>query len=98
MPIKTNPFDSADYLDSPEAIEAYLEDALETNDPAIVAHALGTIARAKGMAGVAREAGLSRESLYKTLSADGNPELATLLKVVAALGLKLVIAKADAAA
>ena len=98
MPIKTNPFDSADYLDSPEAIEAYLEDALETNDPAIVAHALGVIARAKGMAGVAREAGLSRESLYKTLSADGNPELATLLKVVAALGLKLAIAKADAAA
>jgi probable addiction module antidote protein len=98
MPIKTTRFDSADYLDSPEAIEAYLEDALESNDPAIVAHALGTIARARGMAGVAREAGLSRESLYKTLSADGNPELATLLKVVAALGLRLTIAQAGEAA
>jgi probable addiction module antidote protein len=68
---------------------AYLEAALEDGDPRIVAAALGDIARAKGMTQVARDTGLGRESLYKALSPDGNPELATLLKVVAALGLQL---------
>ena len=98
MATKTSAFDSAAYLDSPEAIEAYLEDALESNDPAIVAHALGVIARAKGMSQIAQDAGLSRESLYKALSADGNPELATVLKVIKALGLKLTIAPTHHAA
>ena len=98
MATKTSPFDSAEYLDSPEAIEAYLEDALESNDSAIVAHALGVIARAKGMSRIAQDAGLSRESLYKALSADGNPELATVLKVIKALGLKLTIAPTHHAA
>jgi probable addiction module antidote protein len=68
---------------------AYLEAALEDGDPRVVAAALGDIARAKGMTQVARDTGLGRESLYKALSPDGNPELATLLKVVAALGLQL---------
>jgi probable addiction module antidote protein len=68
---------------------AYLEAALEEGDPALVAAALGDIARAKGMTQVARETGLGRESLYKALSAAGNPEFATVMKVVAALGLKL---------
>jgi len=98
MATKTSAFDSAAYLDSPEAIEAYLEDALESNDPAIIAHALGVIARAKGMSRIAQHAGLSRESLYKALSADGNPELATVLKVIKALGLKLTIAPTHHAA
>ena len=98
MATKTSAFDSAAYLDRPEAIEAYLEDALESNDPAIVAHALGVIARAKGMSQIAQDAGLSRESLYKALSADGNPELATVLKVIKALGLKLTIAPTHHAA
>ena len=98
MATKTSAFDSAAYLDSPEAIEAYLEDALESNDSAIVAHALGVIARAKGMSQIAQDAGLSRESLYKALSADGNPELATVLKVIKALGLKLTIAPTHHAA
>ena len=98
MATKTSPFDSAEYLDSPEAIEAYLEDALESNDSAIVAHALGVIARAKGMSQIAQDAGLSRESLYKALSAEGNPELATVLKVIKALGLKLTIAPTHHAA
>lgn len=63
--------------------------ALEEDDPAVIAAALGDIARAKGMTQIAREAGLGRESLYKALSPDGNPEFATVLKVVKALGLKL---------
>lgn len=98
MATKTSAFDSAEYLDSPEAIEAYLEDALDSNDSKIVAHALGVIARAKGMSQIAQDAGLSRESLYKALSADGNPELATVLKVIKAFGLKLTIASTHHAA
>ncbi len=91
MPKKTTPFDSAVYLDSREAIGAYLEEAMETNDPAFIAHALGQVARARGMAEIAKEAGLSRESLYKTLSTGGNPEFGTVLKVMHALGLKLSV-------
>ena len=68
---------------------AYLEAALEDGDPALVAAALGDIARAKGMTQVAKDAGLGRESLYKALSPAGNPEFATILKVVSALGLQL---------
>ena len=90
MPIKTRPFDPATYLESVESIAAYLTEALATNDPGFIADALGVIARAKGMTQVARETGLSRESLYKTLSADGNPELSTLLRVLAALRLTVV--------
>lgn len=86
---KTTRFDSADYLDSAEAVGAYMEDALESNDPAFIAHALGTIARARGMSRVARKAGLSRESLYKALSPSGNPEFGTVIRVMRALGLKL---------
>ena len=70
-------------------IAAYLEAALEEGNPALVAAALGDIARSKGMAAVARKAGLGRESLYKALSAKGNPELSTVLRVVRAVGLKL---------
>jgi probable addiction module antidote protein len=87
--IKTTPFDAADYLDSAEAIAIYLEDAFETDDPVYITHALGTVARAKGMTEVARKTGLSRESLYKALSAEGNPEFATILKVMSALDLKI---------
>jgi len=68
---------------------AYLEAALEDGDPVVVAAALGDIARASGMSAIAREAGLGRESLYKALSPGGNPEFATVLKVVRALGLRL---------
>ena len=91
MPKKTTPFDSAVYHDSREAIGAYLEEAMKTNDPAFIAHALGQVARARGMAEIAKEAGLSRESLYKALSAGGNPEFGTVLKVMPALGLELPI-------
>jgi probable addiction module antidote protein len=86
---KTRPYDAVEYLDTPEDMAAYLEAALEDGDPAVVTHALGTIARARGMSQIARDTGLGRESLYKALSPGGNPEFATVLKVVRALGLKL---------
>jgi probable addiction module antidote protein len=85
----TTPWDPADHLDTAEDMAAFLEAALEEGDPALVAAALGDIARAKGMSQVAREAGLGRESLYKALSPSGNPEFATIMKVVSALGLRL---------
>jgi probable addiction module antidote protein len=85
----TTPWDPADHLKSDEDMAAYLEAALEEGDPALVAAALGDIARAKGMTQVARDAGLGRESLYKALSPAGNPEFATIVKVVSALGLQL---------
>ena len=87
--IVTTPWDPADHLSTEEDMAAYLEAALEEGDPILVAAALGDIARAKGMTQVARDAGLGRESLYKALSPAGNPEFATILKVVTALGLQL---------
>jgi probable addiction module antidote protein len=87
--LKTRPFDPAKYLDDDEAIAEYLTDALETGDPAFVSDALGVVARARGMSDVARTAGMSRESLYRALSADGSPKLETVLRVIHALGLKL---------
>lgn len=86
---QTRPWDPTENLKSQEDMVAYLEAALEDGDPALVAAVLGDIARAKGMTHIARESGLGRESLYKALSPDGNPELATILKVVKALGLRL---------
>lgn len=89
---KTVPWDAADYLKTDKDIANYLEAVFEDGDPALVAAALGDIARAKGMSKVARDAGLGRESLYKALSPDGNPEFATVLKVIRALGLKIKVA------
>src|ERR1700688_3228387 len=86
---KTLPWDSAAYLESDDDIANYLEAVFEDGDPALITHALGVVARAKGMSQIAQAAGLGRESLYKALSPDGNPEFATVLKVMRALGLKL---------
>lgn len=86
---ETHPWDVTRYLDSEEAMAAYLDAALEEDDPALLAAALGDIARAKGMTQIARETGLGRESLYKALSPEGNPEFGTVQKVVRSLGLKL---------
>ena len=86
---KTRPWDAAEHLKTDEDMAAYLEAALEDGDPGLVSAALGDLARAKGMTEIAREAGLGRESLYKALSPDGNPEFSTVLKVVKALGLRL---------
>jgi probable addiction module antidote protein len=86
---KTRPWEAAEHLETEEDMALYLEAALEEGDPALVAAALGDIARAKGMSEIARETGLGRESLYKALSPEGNPEFATVLKIVKALGLRL---------
>lgn len=85
----TTRWDPAEHLDSEEDMVAYLEVALADGDPALIAAVLGDIARAQGMSQVAREAGLGRESLYKALSPEGNPAFATIMKVIAALGLQL---------
>jgi probable addiction module antidote protein len=95
MVLKTTPYDTAEYLDSEEKIAAYIDAVLEDGDPALVTHALGVAARARGMSQIARDTGLSRESLYRALSADGNPELATVLKVLKALGVRLSAVPAD---
>jgi len=89
--VKTKPFDPSEYLDSAEAIAAYLTDALETGDPSFVADALGVVARARGITEVARAAGVSREGLSRVLSSDGNPEFATVVRVVRALGLQFSV-------
>ena len=85
----TEKWDPAEHLETPEDMAAYLEAALEENDPVLIAAAIGDIARAKGMSQVGRDSGLGRESLYKALSTGGNPELSTILKVLSALGLRL---------
>ena len=93
---KTSRYDVAEHLRTPEEMAAYLDAWLEEapDDAAGIAKALGNIARAKGMTQVAKDAGLSRESLYRALSADGNPSFATILKVARALGVKLHAAAA----
>jgi len=86
---KTSVWDAAEHLETEEDMAMYLEAAFEENDPAVIAAVLGDIARAKGMSQIAAETGLGRESLYKALSPDGNPEFSTILKVIKALGIKL---------
>lgn len=88
---RTSSYDVAEHLRTPEEMAAYLDAWLEEapDDTAGIARALGSIARAKGMTQVAKDAGLSRESLYRALSATGNPSFATVLKVARALGVRL---------
>jgi probable addiction module antidote protein len=87
--IQTAPYDPAEFLCRPEAQAELLSEALESGDSSYVAHVLGVIARAHGMTEVAREAGLSRETLYRSLSKNGNPELATVMAVLKSLDLSL---------
>ena len=89
MKLKTTPFDPADFLDTKELQIELLADAIETGDSRYIANALGTIARARGMARVAQEAGITRQALYRSLSEKGDPRLTTLLGVAKSLGLKL---------
>ncbi len=91
---RTLPWDPAEHLETEEDMAAYLNVALDEGDLALILATLGDIARAQRMAVVAQETGLGRESLYKSLSANGNPEFATVLKVVRALGLRLQVAAA----
>ncbi|MEJ8567290.1 addiction module antidote protein [Elongatibacter sediminis] len=90
MTTQTRDYDVARHLRNEEEMAAYLEACLAEceGDPSLVAKALGDIARARGMSDIARETGLGRESLYKALSIEGNPQLGTVLKVIQALGLK----------
>lgn len=87
--MKTKKFDEAAFLETDEDIAAYVTEALATGDAALITHALGVIARTRGMSRIARETGLSRESLYRALSAEGNPEFVTVLRIMEALGLRL---------
>lgn len=82
-------FDPAEYLDTPEAIAEYLAAAFESGDQAVIADALGVVAKARGMTQLARDTGLARPALYRALSPNGRPEFATVLKVLQALGVRL---------
>jgi probable addiction module antidote protein len=94
MALKTSPFDAARYLDSEEGIREYLLAACEDGNPDEIAHALGVIARARGMSDLSKKTGLTRQTLYKALSGEGNPAFATVTKVAGALGLRLSITPA----
>lgn len=89
MPLETTKWDVAEHLDSEEAIFAYIEAAFEDGDAAVITHALGNVARARGMTSIAKEAGVTREALYKALTENGDPKLSTLLGVLKALGVTL---------
>jgi probable addiction module antidote protein len=98
MTIDTTRWDVQDYLRTPEDCALFIQAAIEEagDDPAFIAKALGEVARARGMTSVARDTGLSRESLYKALSGDRSPDFATVLKVLSALGLRLHVEPAAA--
>jgi probable addiction module antidote protein len=91
MPLKLKLFDMAEYIKTPEDVEVYLQVALEENDPEFFQEALGTVARSKGMQAIARQSKTTRAGLYKALSAAGNPEFATVVRVVEALGYSFAI-------
>jgi len=94
--LKLTNYDPAEDLGSNEAIALFMAEAFQTNDVAYISHALGVVARAKGMAQIARQTGLSREQLYRSFSEKGNPTLKTTLAVMKALGVQLTT-KTDAA-
>lgn len=91
MAIETKLWDAADYLDDAETIAAYLDATLEDCDAQLLAHALGSIARSKGMTEIAKKTGVTREGLYKALSADGDPKLSTFIAVLKSLGLRFTV-------
>lgn len=95
MVIDTTPFDASEIIRSTEAQGELLADAFETGDAAYIAHALGVVAKARGMTGIAKEAGVTREALYKALTENGDPKLSTLVGVLRALGMKLSAKPAD---
>ena len=89
MTVKTLPFDAAEHLESPEAIAEFLAEAFESGHAGVISSALGAVARARGMTELAREAGVSRQSLSRSLSEEGHPDFTTVLKVLAAAGVTL---------
>jgi len=97
MAEKFTTYDPAEDLGSDHAIAIFMAEAFQTNDAAYISHALGVVARAKGMASIAKQTGLSREQLYRSFSEKGNPTLKTTLAVMNALGIKLTAKLSDAA-
>jgi probable addiction module antidote protein len=91
MAVEITKWDAAEHLDNDESIAAYLAEVMEEGDPAHIVHALNTIARARGMAQIARDAGVERQALYKSLGEHGNPRLTTLLGIIKSLGLNLSV-------
>lgn len=89
MAVNVSTWDASEYLETEEDIAAYLNAVVEEGDPALLQAALGDVAKARGMSSIARESGVSRESLYKSLSAGGNPSFQTISKVSRALGLQM---------
>ncbi len=100
MTLKTRPFDAAEYLDSEEDVREFMAAAFESGDPAHIARCVGIVARARNMSQLARDVGMSRAALYRALSGEGNPEFATIVKVLNALGIGIapVVKATDAAA
>ena len=89
--VKFTKWVAAEHLDSEEAIAAFLAEAMEIGDQKFIVHALNTVARARGMTQIAKDAGIARQALYKSLGEEGNPTLATLLGVLKSLGLSLAV-------
>ena len=98
MTLEPIPFEASEFFETVDSQALLLTDALETGDCAYIAHAFGVIAKARGMTGIARDAGVTREALYKALSEKGDPKLSTLLGVAKALGLKFTVVPASDAA
>jgi probable addiction module antidote protein len=95
MVLETTPWDTAEYLKTPADVAGYLEAVFEDGDPELIKHALGVVARAKGMTKVAKATGLTREALYKALKADGDPKLSTFFAVMRALDMRIVAKPAE---
>ncbi|MES1156482.1 MAG: addiction module antidote protein [Alphaproteobacteria bacterium] len=99
--VETSLWDAAEFIETPEDVALYLEaafdEAADANDPGLIAHALGVVARSKGMAKIAEATGRSREQLYRSLSAEGNPTLATIMEVLRSLGVRLKVAPLEPA-
>jgi probable addiction module antidote protein len=93
--LETKPYDTADHLNSIEDVAYYLEAVLEEDDPALLVHSLGKIARSKGMVQLAKETGIARESLYKALREVSKPQFATIYKVIRAMGLRIELHPAN---
>ena len=95
MAVEVSDWDVTEYLDSPEMIAAYLQAVMEENDPKLFQAAVGDVARAKGATAIAQEAGISRDTLYKSFSENGDPRLSTLISVLQILGLQFSIEPAN---
>jgi probable addiction module antidote protein len=92
---KSKPFDASQHLESDEDIAAYIDEAIATNDIDTIVRAIGVVAKARGMSQIAKDTGLSRESLYKSLSGEGSPQFETIVLVLRALGFRLSVEPAD---